>query len=220
MPSLRISLILYSPYEIQQTKIVQINTLKNIVINDTHTDDENIELTEEDNVDDLELEDFEIKKGDALKKLRDKLKECEKEKLAHLEDLQRARAEFLNARKRLEEQSAQNVGRKTTSHIETLLPLCDSFQMAMHDKEAWGAIDEVWRKGIESIHNQLQSILTGYDVTIINPMGTPFDPSMHEAMTTIDTDDHMKPETVVEVLQYGYKRNNELIRPAKVILSN
>ncbi|MFT5037391.1 MAG: molecular chaperone GrpE [Candidatus Azotimanducaceae bacterium] len=184
------------------------------------TDHDDIELTGEDVNDDIELEDVENNAGDSLKKLRTKLKECEKEKLEHLENLQRAKAEFLNAKKRIQEQESQNIARSINAHIEKLLPMCDSFQMAMSDTQAWESIDDTWRKGVESIFNQLQSILTSYDILVINPTNEPFNPTEHEAMTTIDTDESVKPETVVQVLQYGYKRNDELIRPAKVILSN
>lgn len=167
-----------------------------------------------------ELEEIEEAIKDKLKTLRNKLKSCEKEKMEHLENLQRAKAEFLNSKKRLAEQSVIDKERVISAHIEKLLPLCDSFDMAMSNKNAWGSVDSAWREGIESIHTQLQSILTSYDVESFTPEGEHFNPEFHEAVSTADTEEEVAAETIIQVLQAGYKRNNELIRPAKVILSN
>lgn len=152
----------------------------------------------------------------AIKKIKQKLKECEKEKSQNLEDLQRAKADFLNSKKRLEQFSERQIERTTNDHIEKLLPLCDSFQMAMSNKKVWESVDQTWRTGIESIYGQLQALLKQYNVEVINPLGKKFDPVLHEAMSSTEPEANK----VTEVLQYGYSRNGELIRPAKVVLSN
>jgi molecular chaperone GrpE len=180
------------------------------------TDDENVDLEE------TELVDEEEKTSDKLKKLREKLARCEDEKKQLLDDLQRTRADFLNARKRLEEERTRDRIRYRKEHVEELLPLCDSFQMAMSNKEVWEKADEVWRKGVEGISNQLLRLLNSYDVTVIEPQGKPFDPHRDEAVGTEVVADEKLVDTVVSVLQRGYEvrvgDTTEVIRHARVTI--
>lgn len=169
---------------------------------------------------DSELIDGEATVQDKIKALREKVKASEQEKLKALEDLQRAKADFLNIRKRLEEQLERDKERQTNNFIESLTPLCDSFAMAMSNKDAWEAVDKNWRVGVESIYSQLQSLLREYKVDTINTTGVPFDPMYHEAVATTPVESEALHHTVVEVIQPGYERNSngtkELIRPARV----
>src|SRR5690606_19600211 len=99
--------------------------------NENHNSDEETVLEEEtDDSFEPELEDIEEAAGDKLKKLRDKLKACDEDKRQILEELQRSKADFLNSRKRLENQLERDRERITTGHIEELLPLKDSFDIA------------------------------------------------------------------------------------------
>lgn len=179
-----------------------------------------LEPVEDDITDDAELEDMEENSAQKIKQLKKKLQESEKEKMEHLENLQRAKAEFLNAKRRLEDERLADKERAIVRQIEKLLPMCDSFHMAVSNKEAWESIDPTWRKGIESIYNQLQSILTSYSVTEFNPVGAEFDPNKHEAMTNVKVDSKEMDHKVVSVIQNGYIRTNgdseQLIRPARV----
>jgi len=105
-----------------------------------------------------------------------------------------------------------------------LLPLCDSFRMAMANQEAWNAIDENWRKGVESIYTQLQGILKDYHAAPIDPVGKTFDPEIHEAVGNKPVTDETQHETVVETMQLGYSITNgaetDIVRPARVIVGN
>ncbi|MCD5381781.1 MAG: nucleotide exchange factor GrpE [Candidatus Pacebacteria bacterium] len=185
-----------------------------------HLDEEEfIPETEDQAPPELELEEEEAQSGDKMKALREKLKVCEEEKMQHLENLQRTKADFLNSKKRLEEQLSRDTERITEGFIQDLLPLCDSFTMAMANKEAWEAVDKNWRVGVEGIHAQLKNILTMHGVTEIHPEGEVFDPERHEAMKIEENADAPK-DTVLKVIQYGYERNGTIIRPAKVIISN
>lgn len=161
---------------------------------------------------DIELEAAEEQSLDKIKRLRDKLKACEADKMSALEDLQRARADFLNSRRRLEEQLERDRERITLRHIEALLPLADSFDMAFQDP-AWQTADPVWKKGIEAIFGQLQAVFRSHSVAVIDPQGAEFDPAEHEALA-----DNGGDHAVSEVLQKGYKMNDRVIRPAKVIV--
>ena len=159
---------------------------------------------------DADLEDVEEQSADAIKKLRKRLTECDAEKMQHLEDLQRARAEFLNSRKRLEEQLARDRDRITETHVLSLLPLADSFDMAMKDP-AWQNADAAWKEGIERIYAQLQNIFAQHHVEWFDPMGEEFDPHLHEAVVNTGNGN-----TIGDVFQKGYTRDGVVIRPAMV----
>ena len=181
-------------------------------------DDIELEATGEENGQDIHLEDAEASASDKQKSLRAKLKICETEKMQALEDAQRTKAEFLNSKKRLEEQAARDVVRAQYKFVMDLLPLADSFDMAMQNTATWEATDEVWRKGVEGIYQQLQSLLTKHNAVAVDPTGEAFNPEHHEALSTTDSEDES--DTIVSVIQKGYERNGEIIRPAKVVISN
>ncbi|SRR6056297_459070 len=182
--------------------------------NDAHTDAVELEMEEFESTDEEGTAETLHKK---LKDLRTKLTAAEAAKRESLEELQRTKADFLNSKKRLEEQQQAAVKRSEDAFVSALLPLADSFYMAMKDEAAWNAIDESWRKGVEGIHQQLKRILDGYNVEPIDPAGEPFDPHRHEAVAT--TEDDGESETVLEVVQVGYERAGDVLRPAKVVIS-
>lgn len=184
-----------------------------------NSNNDEIEIEEEKQpefVDDIEqIEDAE---GSKITKLKKKLQECIDERKSHLDDLQRAKADFLNSKRRLEEEKVSDRKRLTISYIEKLLPLCDSFKMAMQDTELWEKADEKWRKGIEGIHNQLQKILSDYDVLKIESEDTLFDPYKHEALSNTEVDNKKDHNKITEVLQDGYIMKEDVIRHSKVIV--
>ena len=196
------------------------------MVNKKHEDEDqdDIEITDDiTDTNDPDLESIEMTEKDVIKILRTKLKACDSEKRDLLEETQRTKAEFFNARKRLEEERVRDKERAVIKHVERLLPLCDSFQMAMSDKEAWEKADDNWRKGIEGIYSQLQSLLTLYAVKTVDPTGEKFDPRRHEALSTVPVTDEKDNDSIMQVIQTGYEvaksdGEAELIRPARVII--
>lgn len=178
------------------------------------TNDEDVEISEP------ELAEVEEKTGDKVKLLKEKIARLEEEKKQIMDDAQRARADFLNARKRLEDERARDKVRFKMMHVEELLPLCDSFQMAMNNKETWEKADENWRNGITGIYSQLMRIIDTYGVKAINPVGEPFDPYRDEAIGTEEVTDDKMVDKVVSVVQMGYEMkvgdSIEVIRHARV----
>jgi molecular chaperone GrpE len=175
---------------------------------------------EDSEIDETEIIDFEEKTAAKLKKMREKLAHCEEEKKQILDESQRARADFLNARKRLEEERTSDRVRYKKMHAMDLLPLCDSFQMAMNDTEAWEKADKAWRTGIEGISTQLLNILESYGVNTVDPQGEHFNPHRDEAIGTEDVDDKKLVDTVITVVQRGYEMKtgdtSEIIRHSRV----
>lgn len=190
---------------------------------DEETVQDDIEITNEDGGrDEPELIDTEEAVTSKLKKLRDTLHRLEGENRELREETQRQKADFLNAKRRLEEERGSDRTRTLKSHIEKLLPLCDSFHLARHDKATWEKADEKWRKGIEGIHQQLTTLLTSYHVQSFDPTGEAFDHHRHEAVGSAPVTDEAAHHTVVATAQLGYEfdseHGTELIRPARVIV--
>lgn len=198
------------------------------MVNKNNDDNNQDELEVIDDTDNLPMEEPQLveteeKIEDVIKKLRSKVKEAEEKQRQSQEELQRNRADFLNAKRRLEEDRLRDKERSVEQMIERLLPLCDSFHLAMHDQEAWEKADPVWRKGIEGIYAQLGSILSQYSVSEINPLKEAFDPVKHEALSTEPTTNEDEHNKIVAVMQLGYERTvdgkTNVVRPARVVVA-
>lgn len=181
----------------------------------------NISMSEENNQTneefDVELENNEETSLDVVKKLRQKLRETEEKNKENMEGWQRARADYANLQKTHAEQ-IQNLRSYVVSDVvEDLLPVLDSFSMAMSNKEVWEKVDQNWRMGIEYILKQFQTTLEKYGVTEIETKeGDSFDPNMHQALETVETEDGSLNEKIAVVMQKGYKMKDTVIRPVKV----
>jgi molecular chaperone GrpE len=151
-----------------------------------------------------------------VKHLREKLRECVKDKQEYLDGWQRLKADFVNFKKRNEEEKEYFLKFSRESIITDLLPVLESFHMAFANKEAWEKVDPAWRSGVEHIHTQLVQILAGYGLTEVNPAGSLFDPNEQMSIGTVSTTDSTKFHTVAEVLQIGYRLGGRLIKAPKV----
>lgn len=169
-------------------------------------------------IDPVSFEDEEDLEGPALalKKLREKLKICEKEKKEYLDGWQRMRADVANIRKDEETRRGEMIKFASEGLVDDLIPVLDSFAMAFGNKEAWEKVDENWRKGVEYIYAQMYSVLESRGLTEIGKVGEKVDPRMHVAIEEIPAPSEKQADTVSEVVQKGYRLHSKVIRPAKV----
>lgn len=178
---------------------------------DTNTDTfEDVEFVESNEDGD------ELPTKDIVKKLRADLKSCRKEKEEYLTGWQRAKADYVNLQKDTDSRIKDIKNLVTSNLIEDLLPVLDSFDMAMGNKDAWEKVDANWRNGIEYIRAQFTRVLEDNNVTAINQVDTPFDPNLHESIETIPTEDESQDHKIAQVVQTGYKIGERVIRPARV----
>ena len=131
----------------------------------------------------------------------------------------RAAAEAQNARRRAE----QDVEKARKFALERfageLLPVVDNLERAI--EAAVDAEDEAVKplaEGVELTHKSLIDVLVRHKVEVIDPVGEPFDPNLHQAITMLPNPD-MEPNTVMEVMQKGYSLSGRLLRPAMVVVS-
>lgn len=153
---------------------------------------------------------------DIVKKLREDLKEARKEKEEYLTGWQRAKADYVNLQKDSDAKYKEIRTMVTGNMVEDLLPVLDSFNMAMGNKEAWEKVDANWRNGVEYIHQQFLRVLADNNVTALDQVDVMFDPMLHESIETIPTDDESKDHKIAQVVQTGYKIGEKVIRPARV----
>lgn len=153
---------------------------------------------------------------DAIKALKEKLKKAEKERREYLEGWQRDKADFINVKKRDEESRKDYAKFATENLVAELIPVLDSFDMAMGNKEAWEKIDKNWRMGVEHIASQLKGTLQTQGLVEINPLGQAFDVTRDEAISYEPVTDAEQDHKVIAVVQKGYTLNGKSIRPAKV----
>lgn len=153
---------------------------------------------------------------ESIKKLREKLKACEAEKMEYLTGWQRAKADLINARKRDEEERKDFIKFANERLIDGLIPVLDSFEMAMGNKEAWEKADKNWRIGVEYILAQLKKTLADAGLTEIDPTGKKFDAARDEAASYEPVDDESKDHVILQTIQKGYELNGRPMRPPKV----
>src|SRR6185503_4276281 len=97
-----------------------------------------------------------------LKKLRGDLKQAKKEKEEYLTGWQKERADFANYKR--EEEGRRGMFREVVEEgiLSRFLSVVDSFNMAFANKENWAKVDANWRKGVEYIYAQLNTIFEEY----------------------------------------------------------
>ena len=153
---------------------------------------------------------------EAVKKLKEKLKISEKERMEYLTGWQRAKADLVNARKRDEADRQEFMKFANERLIDGLLPVLESFDMAMGNKDAWEKVDKNWRVGVEYIYTQLKKVLADSGLVEINPLGEKFDINRDEATEYVPVTDESDDHKIVAVLQKGYILNGRPMRPPKV----
>ena len=112
-----------------------------------------------------------------IKQLREKLKTALEEKQQYLTGWQKEKAEFINIRRRDEEAKQEFFKFASQGLLEELLPVLDSFDIAMSNKSSENAVSDQWRAGIESIYNQFKGILAKNGVEAFGEIGDPADPA-------------------------------------------
>ena len=149
----------------------------------------------------------------------DQLAQLEAEVEKYKDVALRAEAEMQNLRRRAERdvQNAHKFG--TERLLQNLLPVLDSLEKAIETSEAAGqAEDDPQLEGIKLCSKLFIDVLTKEGIEALDPQGEPFDPNLHEALSMIENPD-LEPNSVMTVIQKGYRLNERLVRPAKVMVS-
>ena len=146
----------------------------------------------------------------------EKLRSAQKD-LAELKDRHiRKLAEFENHKKRSEKERQEYFKIALAGFVHDFLPVLDNFQRAL-DHARPADLESDFGQGVAIIAKQISELWKRYGLIPIDTSGT-FDPNLHEAVATEETD-AVPPNTILETLQKGYFLNDRLIRPAFVKVS-
>ena len=147
--------------------------------------------------------------------LSDKLAEYENKLGEMREVLLRERAEIENQRKRLQRDLEQARKFANERLLGDLLPVCDSLERGLAVENAdSGAL----REGMDLTLKALLKVAENNGLKPLEPLGLPFNPEQHQAMSMVDAPGQA-PNTVVAVMQKGYVLNDRLLRPALVAIA-
>jgi len=132
----------------------------------------------------------------------------------YLDGWQRARADFVNYKKRIEREQREAYRRAAGDILTRYLGVVDDLERAMKDRPTEGDPAN-WADGVELIYRKLQSVLEAEGVEIIDALGQPFDPNLHEAISHEESDEQPA-GYVIDVVQQGYRMDEQVLRPALV----
>jgi molecular chaperone GrpE len=148
------------------------------------------------------------------------LADAHKERDEYLELAKRTKADFENFRKRMTAE-VQAAGLRGKAEIARgVVPVLDDLERALQaaglDPE--GDSEDGLAHGVILVFRGLRETLTRNGIEAVDPKGERFDPNLHEALSTQPVDG-AEAGTVVEVMQKGYRMGDQLIRPARVVVS-
>jgi molecular chaperone GrpE len=155
----------------------------------------------------IELEDIEA--------LREALSEEKAKAESHLQNWQRIQADFINSKRRSEQEKEEMKEFANSVLICNLLPVLDDLERALSSIPP-RLTKLPWVEGIRLIERKFHAVLEAQGVTPIKARGKPFDPNLHEAaMSTMGREG-----MVVKELKRGYKLRDRVIRPATVAVGS
>lgn len=135
----------------------------------------------------------------------------------HRDQALRARAEAENVRKRTERDLENAHKYALERFVAELLPVKDSLELGLSAAGDGAAVEDL-REGTQMTLRMLSTAVEKFGVREISPLGEPFDPQLHQAMSTQESEGSAA-GTVLQVVQKGYLLNDRLVRPALVVVA-
>ncbi len=130
----------------------------------------------------------------------------------------RAAAEAQNIRRRAEQDVAKAHKFALEKFVADMVPVADNLERAIAAASAEGADLKAVVEGVELTLKTLLDGLNRHRVDVVDPVGEPFNPELHQAMSMVSNAD-VEPNTVLNVFQKGYTLNGRLVRPAMVVVA-
>ncbi len=145
-----------------------------------------------------------------------------RERDEYLELAQRTRADFENYRKRVAKEAAEARARGKAELARDLLPAIDNLERALQAADAPSedvSAQEALARGVALVLEELREKLKDAGVEAYDPVGERFDPELHEALST-RAEEGTGAGVVVETVEKGYRLNGQVLRPARVVVSD
>lgn len=154
---------------------------------------------------------------DEVDQLRNALEESRSELDRHREAMLRMQAEMENQRKRLAREMEKSRRFALERMMKDLLQVRDSLERGLEVDEESATVEGL-RQGKALTLKMLSKVMQDHGLEVIDPQGERFNPELHEAMSMVPSTEYEE-NTVVEVLQKGFRLHDRLIRPAMVMVS-
>ena len=135
----------------------------------------------------------------------------------YLEVAQRTKADFENYRKRAARETAAAQERGVVKLALELLPAIDNLDRALEATDGSGDAENLV-SGVKLVHAGVLAALARVGIEPYSPQGEQFDPQLHEAVAQQPVEG-IKPGTIVEVYQRGYRLGDSVLRPASVVVA-
>jgi len=146
-----------------------------------------------------------------IESLKRQVEEENQKAESYLANWQRAQADFVNYKRRAEQEKSELTKFTNAMLILNLLPVIDDLERALNTVPT-ALAGLTWFDGLRLIHRKLMSILEGQGLQPIEAEGKDFDPNLHEAIMHSEGEEGK----VLQELQKGYKLHDRVIRPAMV----
>lgn len=159
-----------------------------------------------------------VLEGAEAEDLAAKVASLEEQLAAAQDQVLRAAADVQNARRRAEQEVEKAHKFALERFANDLLPVLDSLERGIELSDPSDEALKPMREGMELTLKMFADTLGRHQIAAVFPEGEPFNPELHQAMTTEERDS-MEPNTVVKVFQKGYTLSGRLLRPAMVVVS-
>lgn len=168
-------------------------------------------MTEKEHSQEEQVTQEEVAQQDDLAKLQEEFEQLEDRYL-------RVQAELANIQKRNTKERQDAAKYRSQDLATALLPVLDSLEKALEiEVEDEKAIN--LKKGVEMVYNLMIESLEKEGVEVVNPLNESFDPNYHMAIQVQEAEEGQSPDTVVMVMQKGYRLKERILRPAMVVVA-
>jgi molecular chaperone GrpE len=151
-----------------------------------------------------------------LETLRKDLDEANRQGQEYLGLLQRTKADFVNYRRRVDQERGESLNAGKAALALRILPVLDDFDRALRAMPGDLAKNE-WAQGIELIARKMTAALEAEGISRVQALGAEFNPWEHEAMMHAPSTEEQAGR-IIEVYREGYKQGDKILRPAQVIV--
>lgn len=150
-----------------------------------------------------------------VEELEQKVEEKDRIAQEYIAKYRQAAAEFEESRLRLRREISKDVERARRELLADLLDVVDNLDRAI-DSARQSASSDALLQGVDMVLRQFLAKLEGFGVTRIDAVSRPFDPALHEAVTTVPASSADQDGIVLGVIRHGYRVGDEVLRPAAV----
>jgi molecular chaperone GrpE len=143
------------------------------------------------------------------------LEQAQQEAKEARDEMLRMRAETDNLRKRLQKEKQDSVQFANERLIKALIPIFENLDRAL---KAPDTNVESLKEGVQLTSDQVLALFKKENVEPINAVGEPFDPSIHEVLSQMESNDHDE-NTIIEEFSKGYRMNGRVLLPSRVVIA-